>query len=356
MKLSAIGIHIYGGGFTIGAMNHFNVLQQWEEIPFGSKTFDANLANSGIERLLKKEEWDLTGMKGIPFIFANPPCAPWSSANAKPGFTKDKRFHDKRLSYTLNVMHSAMEVLPDVFICESVENAYNLGFSHYDQYIRGWLNLGYSVTVLLTDGIIHGLPSMRRRFHFIAHKYELKLSKPNLFNFKPTTVRDAIWDLRNSLEQVDLHSIHTKASVGLATRKFSKVPVGSRLRETEIAFGYHSKTGSNSSMFVKRLAWDAPSFTIIGLSHLIHPDGKRLLTWRESLRLLSFPDWFTTASDKEGSDTVTPLMGSYLAAIAKKTINSRVKIRDPKFEIVDWRPYGTQFHIREARRNNPNLV
>jgi site-specific DNA-cytosine methylase len=36
--------------------------------------------------------------------------------------------------------------------------------------------------------------------------------------------------------------------------------------------------------------WDAPAFTMVGLSKLIHPDGERLLTWREGMRLMSFPD------------------------------------------------------------------
>jgi len=359
MKLPAVGIHIYGGGFTIGAMEHFDVKYQLEEIKFGSKTFDANLGDEDIIRLLKMDEWPIKSLKrNIPYVFANPPCAPWSNASAKLGFTKDQRFFDKRLLYTKNVMNTAMAIQPDVFICESVENAYNYGISHYDPYIKQWIKLGYSVTVLLTDGIIHGLPSMRRRFHFIAHKYELKLSKPDLRNFKPVMVRDAIWDLRNKLDEVDLHSTKHRHSVGLVSPPsfWKNVPVGMTLRKTEINAGVHAKSGANSSIFVKRLAWDAPSNTIIGLSQLIHPDGERMLTWRESLRLLSFPDWFTTHSDKEGSDTVTPLMARFLSNTAKKTIKAAIKIKIPTYNVVDWRIFGIQFQIGTLRKSNLYLV
>lgn len=34
-RYKAIGINIYGGGFTLGALNHFEVLGQWEEFKLG---------------------------------------------------------------------------------------------------------------------------------------------------------------------------------------------------------------------------------------------------------------------------------------------------------------------------------
>jgi hypothetical protein len=49
------------------------------------------------------------------------------SANTRAGFTKDKRFLDKRLTLTDHTMHTAVKLQPKVFISESVENAWNIG-------------------------------------------------------------------------------------------------------------------------------------------------------------------------------------------------------------------------------------
>ncbi|MGH7869655.1 MAG: hypothetical protein ACREP9_19010, partial [Candidatus Dormibacteraceae bacterium] len=43
--LKAIGINIYGGGFTIGVLKHFEVLGQWEEIKLGRRSFLLNFPN-----------------------------------------------------------------------------------------------------------------------------------------------------------------------------------------------------------------------------------------------------------------------------------------------------------------------
>lgn len=62
-KLKALGINIYGGGFTLGVLHHFDVIGQWEEINLGRRTFDLNFGGR-IPRPLKREEWqphDLTG-------------------------------------------------------------------------------------------------------------------------------------------------------------------------------------------------------------------------------------------------------------------------------------------------------
>lgn len=247
--------------------------------------------------------------------------------------------------------------MPDVFICESVENAYNFGLDYYHAHVRKWMEKGYSVTLLLTDGVLHGLPSTRRRFHFIAHRYELQLQDPDMRDFSPLTVRDTIWDLRDRMGEVSLHHTGQRRGCGIASPPsfWRKVPVGMGLRRVEIQHGIKSRTGGNSSVFARRLAWDAPASTLISLAHLIHPDGRRLLTWRESLRLLGFPDWFITRRDKEAVDTVTPTMGEYLAGIARKAIQKAKKVRDPKYDVVDWRPYGVQFQVGTMRKSNPKL-
>lgn len=346
-KFTALGINIYGGGFTLGALNHFNVLGQWEEDPLGRDTFDLNF-RSTIHRPLHMADWPVERSVGrFDYIYANPPCAPWSSANTRAGFTKDKRFLDKRLLLTKHTMETAIQLQPRIFISESVENAFNIGHSHYDQYIQAWIKAGYHVTILLTDGVLHGLPSTRRRFHFIAHGQRLHLHEPNMKRFKPTTVRDAIWDLRDNVgcgefQQHELTDLSDRAKA-VSRAVFKATKPGDRARETERNMpGYK---GPYSSFLVKRIMWDAPAFTMVGLSKLIHPDGERLLTWREGMRLMSFPDWFVAAREIEVADSVTPLMGDYLSNLARESLERDEPNRGEEFLIVDWRPLGDPFRI-----------
>lgn len=346
---TAIGMNIYGGGFTIGASRVFKVLGQWEEIDLGAKTFDHNFKN--IPHPLELNDWPVCDFTGVPYVYANPPCAPWSSANTRAGHTKDKRFEDPRLELTRHTMETGMKLRPEVFISESVENAYNFGQEYYKQYVKKWMKLGYSVTWFLTDAILHGLPSMRRRFHFIAHKKALQLKAPVISSFKPVTVRDSIFEINNQFDEAWLHmplGEHGRKRAGavtensLAVRMMKATPFGGKLRETERTWkNYH---GPYSSFLVKRLMWDSTAFTMVGLSKLIHPEGHRLLTWREGLRLMSFPDDFYPLKEVDAADSVTPLMGEYLSRIAAATIK-RGEQQQPAFNVVDWRALAKPYHI-----------
>src|SRR5437660_3050623 len=98
--MRALGINIYGGGFTLGVKNAgFKILAQWEECDAGSKTFDLNRRYfSGIPRPLRYADWPLADTGKVHLIYANPPCAPWSSANTRSGMTASVRRADPRLA------------------------------------------------------------------------------------------------------------------------------------------------------------------------------------------------------------------------------------------------------------------
>lgn len=228
-KLKALGINIYGGGFTLGVLHHFDVIGQWEEINLGRRTFDLNFGGR-IPRPLKREEWqphDLTGK--VHLVYANPPCAPWSMANTHVGKTKASRFLDKRLALTKHTYEAALTMRPDVFISESVEAGYNIGASHYDQYVEMWMRAGYAVTFFLSDAILQGAPCTRRRFHFIAHRHKLQLGSPPSL-MRPTIVADAIQDLVEIRGQVPLHQ-ERKLNDGLLSLARQTAP-GRSLRHT----------------------------------------------------------------------------------------------------------------------------
>lgn len=346
LKTKALGINIYGGGFTLGVMKHFNVEHQLEEITLGKKTFDANFI--GIDRpICDYRDWPVLACS-VPFVYANPPCAPWSDANTRPGMSKARRFQDPRLALTAHTMEAAMALRPLIFISESVENAFNYGRSHYEPYRDQWMSHGYSVTWFLTDAVIHGAPCRRRRFHFIAHRQELQLPPvPTPSWTTVRTVRDAIGDLN----KVPLGSIpeHVEANPGRwllpRYRKLMKFcEPGGRLFENLPA----NFDGPKPSMFMYRLRWDRPSKTVLGFDKVIHPDGQRVITLREGMRLLTFPDEYRVGGPLIGVyDTVIPVMAELLAAMAKRTLDAAPVVK-PTFQIVDWRPLGKPWHSQRV--------
>ena len=335
----AVGINIYGGGFTVGVLRHFNVVGQWEEINLGKRTFDMNF--SGIPRPLRLEDWPVAEWKDkVDFVYANPPCAPWSPANNHAGKTKDSRFYDKRLSLTEHTYKAAIELNPKVFVSESVEAAYDVGSPYYQNFARLWTDAGYHVTWFLTDALLHGAPCRRRRFHFFASRYRLRLGKPP----SPTnvaTVRQAIWDLA-SPKTFGTLARHEFSQTGPASldHLLPRVPPGGKLQELINRIpGYQ---GVRVGFLIRRLCWDTVAPTIVGFS-FIHPDGERWITFREALRLRTYPDTFNAATAVEAVDAVLPTVAEFLAVVAKNTIKA-AEPASPGFSLVDWRPLGRKFH------------
>lgn len=343
LKHRAVGINIYGGGFTLGMLKHFNVLAQLEEINLGKRTFDANF--EGIWRPLSIDDWASRDLTSVEVVYANPPCAPWSSANVSPGHTNDKRFFDARLELTRHTMTEAQRLGPQIFISESVENAYNVGESHYHPFVKEWQDLGYKVTWFLTDAILHGSPSKRRRFHFIAHKVKLDLASniPGLMpGFKPTTVRDAIGDLKfkKTFGTIDKHSF--RSFEPRLDKLIRLCPIGGNMHRV----GKHVSNydGPRASFLVKRWGWDAPSGTMVGFD-FIHPDGQRLITFREAMRLCTYPDTFTCHNAVEAVDTVLPLIGDWFGGVFREALRRDQRLNDLELEVVDHRPFGKPYHL-----------
>ena len=338
-KLTAIGLNIYGGGFTVGALRNFNVLGQWEEINLARKTFDLNFAN--IPRPLKFNEWPVDEFKGVNLVYGNPPCAPWSNASNVKGRNMDHRFGDPRLELTEHTMRTALKLKPEVFVLESVENAYNYGKSFYTQYVNAWLEAGYAVTYFLTDAVLHGAPCRRRRFHFFAHRVAIDFG-PEPVDINPVTVRDCIGDLKKKKLGSDL--MHYEISRGRWNEAkyrpiLKTVPVKGKL----INYLPDDFDGVRPSMMCQRLGWDSIAPTVVGFNYLIHPDGNRWITFREGMRLMTYPDQFIARVDvPDATDTVLPLMGEVLTGLAKRAIENKKRVK-PVHTIIDWRHHGKKF-------------
>ena len=104
---TAVGVHIFGGGLTLGMSQHLDILGQWEEGPWGAKTFELNFPN--IPHPLTMSEWPIATHQGkVNVLYANPPCAPWSMAGGRLGL------NDPRLQFTKNCAELALKLKPAI--------------------------------------------------------------------------------------------------------------------------------------------------------------------------------------------------------------------------------------------------
>ena len=355
-KYEALGINIYGGGFSLGVLQsgRFEVKNQWEECDAGAKTFDLNRERyfKGIHRPLRFEEWD--PFASPRFIYANPPCAPWSAANTRIGMTKDVRRADPRLAMTKRSMETALQLKPGVFALETVARGYSMGRAYYDGWAEQWIKAGYGVTYYLTDALLLGVPSTRQRFHFIAHRNDLAISdEVNTRNFIPRTVSMAIEDLQDHFGHLPHH----------VPRRMSKNAheMCSLIKEGRLLTGTDDPDNSDvqwavaacewkPSFLNRKLVWDAPGYTIVNLEQHVHPKRPRFLTWREGLRLTGYPDDFLVAQPQGATQAVLPIMGRHIAELAADSLDCEQKAQ-ADLRLIDHRDFAKAYrpgNVREA--------
>lgn len=345
-KPTALGAHIYGGGFSQGISRVFKVMGQLEEGPWGSETFERNFP--GVYHPIGKENWELSKFRDVNLVYTNPPCAVWSTIGSGKGYD------DPRFQFTRNCIDLGLELRPEVFMLESVCRAWSAGGLFYTMMGEKFMKLGYGVTMFLTNGILHGGVQHRERFHFIAHRGELELQEPVVHSV--SSVGDVIGDLMESARFTDQlpiipnHVVRRPRGIENDVLRLLQQGEGynravERLEETT------GKKAGRWRLLAKRLKWDEPCSTIADLSSLFHPLQDRQLTLREGARLCGYPDSFIVHEDpkftthdgrqEDLTQAVLPPMGEYLARLAHSTLGNGLAFDEMR--IVDWRKIGRKF-------------
>lgn len=356
----ALGINVFGGGFTMGVRAAgFEVKAQWEECDAGKRTFDMNPKYfGGIHRPLRYEDWDFLGQPRYDLVYANPPCAPWSAANTRAGMTADMRRADPRLAMTARTMESAMVLEPRTFALESVARAYTMGRAYYDGWAQRWIDMGYEVTYYLTDALLHGVPSTRQRFHFIAAQRAVHVEEPDMKRFMPKTVSGAIGDIMDSFGQLSHHMPRRESPqahhlMGVVAQ--GRLLNGMDQRDDDVVQRAVEQCTFKPSFLNRRLVWDAPGFTMVNLTQHVHPLRARRLTQREGLRLCGYPDDFVVAQSEGATQAVMPLAGMHVANVVRAALDRNNPSRRDLF-VVDERdiakPYRPGSVRDEMEENN----
>lgn len=292
--LTALGAHIYAGGFSLGVKAAgFQLLGHLEEWNFGVETSRKNL---DIPVWTPQTAWDepIAELRGkVDWLYTNPPCASWSNAGVK---VSDKTKNvgrwrsDDRTHCTERCFGLIPQLNPTVFTWESVAAAKKNGAGFVAERTQEMQTAGFHVYHLLFDGYDTGLPQHRKRFFFVASKVKLDFKKGTT---PGKTVREALAVLKSKGpgpmgNLLDMHRVllkKMKGESGLLWRKFARLNDGQEFKRDE-------KTGyvkGRPGFLHRKIEWDKPSPTITGSMHLYHPDEVRGMSVKEMQVLCSYP-------------------------------------------------------------------
>lgn len=380
----ALGVYIFAGGFTLGIAKHFNVRAHFEDGPFGTATVKRNLPHIDIYSDVERWPIDVSeGFHGIPLLYGNPPCAPWSTAGnlvgqkaalANAGITH-KWEADPRVECVRRQFALLEKLQPTMWVWESVAAAYSRGRSFIESLAQRANDQGYAVTRVLVNGKWTGLPQERRRFFFVAHKVELPWQHPGA---KITTVEEALAPYPDA----EVEHPDTKARItGNIVHYISDMQPGSgaidafrrwrdveeqkrrnelmrQLLEENRATNYvdgamadldvqiradrlnkkgHQKGCPN--FLCHRLHPKKPSGTIVSGNMLVHPTQDRFLTVKETQILSGYPatyEFVGRDAYAQISKAVLPPVADWLGGILRAGYDAAVPITKADLRDVNF--------------------
>lgn len=344
---TAVGCSIYAGGHAVGvAQQRFRILAHLEEGDFGVPTFKANFPSVPV--YYPYSDWPTWALRGkVDWLYSNPPCAPWSQAGRTMQRGKDGWRDDPRVDDTLHSFELISRLEPRVWSWESVQRTYTVGADIVDDLTRRALDLGYSVTHLLTDGQLHGLPQRRQRFFFIAHRVKLQWPIPNEAS---GTVEEALAGLSPDWVAPMPEDWRAVASV---------LQGGAYLRARweelhEVRGEPGERVVGRPPYTVHRIRRDQVCSTITSMRSQIHPTENRYLANNEVARLQGYPDGFVWVGPESGhqnqmAKAVTPAVARYVAGVVRRGLTRNIGTVE-QVEVVDFRPLATRdrAHLNKA--------
>lgn len=283
------------GGLDRGFHNAgFHTLVANEYDPKICPTFRANFPDVElIEGDIRKISSDRFP-KGITGIIGGPPCQSWSEAGSLKGI------EDARGQLFFEYIRILKDSQPLFFVAENVSGMLAKRHSAaVDGFMKLFDEAGYDVNLKMLNANDYDVPEDRDRVFYIGFRKDLHISNftyPQPLSKKPT-LRDAIWDLRDSaIPAKDKNKTNGDDCI---------VP------------NHEYFIGAYSPIFMSRnrvRSWDEPGFTVqaSGRQCQLHPqapkmikieknlqkfeDGSehlyRRMSVREVARVQSFPDDF----------------------------------------------------------------
>jgi DNA (cytosine-5)-methyltransferase 1 len=302
-----------------------------DQLIIHSRIEDVSAAH--LRRLLGLQRGDLTLLAG------GPPCQPFTTTGRR------RAINDRRaLTAFPTYLKFVAEFLPRALLMENVDGMLSVALRHRPLALRGdrpllgkerkgtflhWLlhelvGLGYAVAWGIVDASDYGVAQRRQRAVLIGVRNDDPCSLPEpthgLPGFPPVkTLRDALIGVQGDSPIQPLSA--------RKCRVFDLVPPGGnwrslseRIRRQTMGAAYAAEGGKGG--WWRRLSWDAPAPTILGMpdhssTGLIHPDETRCLSVAECAAVQSFPAWVTfggrpRSQYQQIGNAVPPLLGEVL--------------------------------------------
>lgn len=387
-KYTALGACVFAGGFSWGMHEAgFNVCghlelpdldlgstvskQMWPVAvaPLNDGYEHGSAADKALDLTWKAFIGRLKKDNHIPDVFyANPPCAAYAGTGNHGGAADDNI-----MCYTRYCAYEAAMVLqPPIWMWELVPQVFTQERSYLDAMAFRAKLMGYRCYGFLTTSAIHGGYQDRRRFHFIASKYDLDFD--GVYAREPYE-RKTTRTLGEALETVSMAEAefgplpnNQNTYRGAFKDIFPFCPPGSHLRDVaeSIMYEHYKPRGVRWSGQGKpgfghtRGRMDRPSPNILGGHTVIHPTEDRYLTAREAAMVMGFPlDYAFSKGSKAYAEVGKGLCthnAAFLGRVVHDALDRRVRtlptLSNEKghegswMQAIDWRNIGTKNTIK----------
>lgn len=294
-NLNLISLFAGAGGMDLGfekAGFHVTVANEFD--PGICPTYRHNHQHTHLIEGDIRELTEASLPKDVVGLIGGPPCQSWSEAGSLGGI------NDPRGQLFFDYIRILQITKPLFFVAENVSG---MLAKRNEQAVHNILTLfgrtGYTVQYKLLNANDYHVPQIRERVFYIGFRNDLKIEDfvfPAPLKERPLTLRDAIWDLKETAIPASIRNKH---------RNDLKV------------LNHEYFVGSYSTIFMSRnrvKAWDEPAFTVqaSGRQCQLHPQAPKMefvnknlrrfvtgkenlyrrLTVRECARIQGFPDNF----------------------------------------------------------------
>jgi site-specific DNA-cytosine methylase len=343
--MKALGCHTYAGGLASGVAEHFDLIGLCEHDGYGDKVKALNFPD--VPRYSTFDKWPrhFKRAERPEFVFANPPCAPFSQAASG---RKTPWHQDARLQFFKDIFNLLPDIAPDVMAVESVTQAWTKAevmFYELAEQAAGW---GYSTSVIMHNAKHYGVSQHRNRLFAVFHKVDVEFDEPD-FDQAPV--------LGQVLKKVKIPAATKKRyakDVQLAPnmdRLYDQVEPGKSFRECfdrvngdNIERNHLGGIKGRPGFLNRKLNAKAVGPVIIGGNTLIHPTEPRALYPEELSALVGFPDGWRwpdniplNALADFAARGVSPKVGEWLARSAKQSIEKGKRLNRQTMRMIDWR-------------------
>lgn len=323
----------------------------------------------------------------IDLIIGGPPCQAFSTAGTRRGF------EDERGNVFLTFIDTIIELKPKYAVIENVRgllsaplkhrphNTRGLGFEELtdEELPGGALNYiinrlkdsGYSTSFNLYNSANFGTPQKRERVIIICSRdgkkppYLQPTHSENGNDNLPKwmTFREAVSHLSNSHhdfikfpeKRLQYYKLITEGN------NWKSLPLELQIK----AMGASYNSGGGKTGFLRRLAWDAPSPTLLThpampATDLCHPEEDRPLSIQEYKAIQEFPDQWQIEGSlleqyKQIGNAVPVGLGFAVGSLVMKLLNGETVINDAGFKFsrysntddVSWNK-----NFESQRKNN----